>query len=245
MPFRRVTHFRLPTPRTQLWRHVRLSQLLSLLDRKALWFTALSKLEDRFEGAYTLRDMRRLQQLESLTRQARGLPPELVRLDLINRLKAIRARVYVSCWYAGSDESAALWQRSARGSDFVAIQTTFGDLQKTIRQRLPAAYVSYINYERHRIPQGSVLNPFFCKRRIFTHENEFRILLYRAELLTPAAGQYVPASPNSVVRRLMLAPHTEAWVREAIQGLLRRYGVRCPVVHSSVDAQPPWEVVDS
>src|SRR5437588_12641388 len=120
MPFRRFRYFQHPTPRTSLWRHVRLSQLLALLDRRAIWFPAVSQLEDKFEGAYTLRDMRRREQLERLSSYPRGTPREVVQRHLVDRLNEIRARVYVSCWYAGDDESAALWQRAARDTDFVA-----------------------------------------------------------------------------------------------------------------------------
>jgi hypothetical protein len=240
VPFRRISGFHSPSPPTPLWRHVRLSQLLSLIDRRALWFTALSELEDKFEGAYTERDMRRLQQLERLTTRAKGAPELLVPLDLRNRLTAIRARVYVSCWYAGDEESAALWLRSARDTDFVAIQTTFRDLRTTIRQTLPAAYVRYLDYGRQRIPAGTVLTPFFCKRRIFEHEHEFRIVVYGPEVKEPPPGHYVRVSPQRLIRQVMLAPYTQTWVGEAIRAVLRRYGITAPVVRSAVDAGPTW-----
>jgi len=207
-----------------------------------LWFTALSDLEDKYEGAYTKRDMRRLQQLRRSTRRTPEAPALLVPIDLKQRLDAIRNRVYVSCWYAGDDESAALWQRSPRDTDFVAIQTTYADLKSTIRRTLPAGYVRYdINYySRHQIPQGSILNPFFCKRPIFSHENEFRVLLYSPELIEPPPGQHVKVSPARMIRKVMLAPYTKPWVGEAIRALLRSYRVTCPVVRSEVDAEPTW-----
>jgi hypothetical protein len=163
----------------------------------------------------------------------------LVPIDIQNRLDAIRARVYVSCWYAG-DESAALWQRSPRDTDFVAIQTTLADIRRTIRRSLPAAAVKYIDYKRHTIPAGSILNPFFCKRQVFMHENEFRVVLYSPEFETPPAGQYVAVSPRTLLRKVMLAPYTKPWVREAVEEVLRTYGIRCPVVPSTVDAEPTW-----
>ncbi|GAC1476351.1 MAG: hypothetical protein PVSMB3_18890 [Candidatus Dormibacteraceae bacterium] len=56
--------------------------MLSLLERKALWFPAVSQLEDRFEGAYTARDMRRRQQLAALTTRTPGSPRELVPIHI-------------------------------------------------------------------------------------------------------------------------------------------------------------------
>jgi hypothetical protein len=223
-----------------MWRHVPVYQLLSAIDKKALWFSAISRLEDKFEGKYTLQDARRLEQLASLSRRSRGVPEDIERDYLAKRLKTTRERAYVSCWYAGDDESAGLWQRTSRPGDFVAIQTTFSDLEAAFRQMLYVAEVRYIDYEDRRIPVGSILNPFFCKRSIFAYENEVRLLLYRPREETPASGHYVRAAIRRVVKRVMLAPHTEAWVKGVLQEVLAKYGLRVPIVPSAVDAEPAW-----
>src|SRR5438552_392784 len=139
MPFLRMKAFGRPSPSTQLWRHIPLYQFLSLLETRAVWFSAISKLEDRFEGSYTLRDNRRLEQLERLSQRSRGVPAGLEADYLTKRLEAIKARSYVSCWYMGDDESAALWQRTARTADFVAIQTTYRDLEAAFKRTLYVA----------------------------------------------------------------------------------------------------------
>jgi hypothetical protein len=241
MPLLRLTRFRVPTPTTQLWRYVRLSSFLSLLERRAIWFSAVPELEDKYEGAITLRDARRRQQLARQTARTRGVPAAVEDRFLIDYLNWIRARVFVSCWYAGDDESAALWQGQARNTDFVAIQTTYADLGRSIRRSVLAAQVRYINYDRQRIPEGSILNSFFCKRMIFQHESEVRLLLFQDRLQQPPAGQYIPVNPNRIVRRVMLAPFTQGWVRETVQTVMSRYGLGCPVVASTVDGQPSWE----
>jgi hypothetical protein len=238
--FRSIAPFRPPGPKTLLWRHVRLSQLLAVLETNSLWFSAVSELEDKFEGSYTLRDLRRQQQLALRTSHKRGVPPEVVDDFASRTARRVRAGVFLNCWYSGIDESAALWQWASRQADFVAIQTTYGQLQSAIASSVYAAKVRYIDYERQRIPPGSVLNPYFCKRRIFQHENEVRMLLYRPPAVTsPPVGIAVGANGKRFIRQVMLAPYSPRWVRDTVASVVRRYGLKCPVVPSGVDAEPP------
>lgn len=205
-----------------------------------MWFSGLSKLEDKFEGSYTLRDSRRLEQLTAFSRLTPGAPARIKKDAVTKLLKEIRERVYVSCWYTGTDESAALWHRTVRGGEFVAIQTTYRDLESAFGRHLYAGSVRYIDYQTRRIPEGSVLNPFFCKRPIFKHENELRLLLHLPNEVAPANGHYVPATPRRLIKRVMLAPGTEPWVEETLDAVLRRYGISPAIVPSSVDAEPTW-----
>lgn len=235
-----MSGFRPPSPRTQVWRHISLYQLLSLLEQKSVWFSGLSKLEDKFEGSYTLRDSRRLEQLSAFSRLTPGAPARIKRDSVARLLKEIRERVYVSCWYVGTDESAALWRRTVRGGESVAIQTSYRDLELAFGRQLFAGSVRYIDYQSRRIPDGSVLNPFFCKRPIFKHENELRLLLYLPNEVTTANGHYVRATPRRLIRRVMLAPYTASWVKETLDAVLHKYGLKPAIVPSSVDAEPSW-----
>jgi hypothetical protein len=241
MTFLLLPPFSHPSPKTPLWRHIRLSQLLAVLESRSLWFSAISQLEDKFEGSYTKRDVRRQEQLIQATKRRRGAPIEIGEDFVARTRQRVRERVFVNCWYSGNDESAALWHWLARHADFVAIQTTFGELQRAVRARIYSGTVQYLDYERRRIPQGSVLNPYFCKRMSFQFENELRLLRYESQL--PASqipkGLRTPVNLKLLVRRVMVAPYAPTWIGDTVQSVVDRYGLKCVVTSSGIDADPP------
>jgi hypothetical protein len=53
-------------------------------------------------------------------------------------------------------------------------------------------------------------------------------------------GLALPIDPNSVIKRVVLAPSTPAWQAEAVRALLERFGVRERPEFSGLSESPPW-----
>jgi hypothetical protein len=79
-------------------RFVDLAKFLDLLEKKQLWFCRADLLEDPREGRLT--EFERMQ-----IRKSREDTENLIR-----RYESFREEFYVNCWYAGEDESMAMWK---------------------------------------------------------------------------------------------------------------------------------------
>jgi hypothetical protein len=236
-----------PPANARIWRYMDLARLASLLATKTLWFARVSDLEDKFEGSYPVPTARRLQLLEKHTVRvqlpvavSRSYIPELAS----RRLRGLRNRAYVNCWYSGQDESAALWQSSSRNGASVAVQSSVGRLlaalDKRRSNRIHCSRVSYINYRTEDVPFPHELGVFFCKRASFDFEREVRLLIAftDARAVPQDDGIRVRASVRQLIERLVIAPDAPRWHRDVIESLLKAYRVSVPVAPSSLDAQP-------
>lgn len=234
-----------PEKTARIWRYMDLARLASLLATKSLWFARVSDLEDKFEGSYPVPTARRLRLLERHTVRvelpqavSRTYIPELAS----RRLRGLRERAYVSCWYSGQDESAALWQASSRNGASVALQSTvsrlLAALDKRRSARIHCSRISYINYRTQDVPFSHELGIFFCKRASFDFEREVRLLIADAGPVRDEEGVRVRASIRRMIERLIIAPDAPSWHREVIQSLLKAYRVSVPLASSSLDARP-------
>jgi hypothetical protein len=219
-----------PKSTTRLWRHVDLAQFAWMLSTNSLWLTCVASLEDRFEGSYTVPTAERIRAI-SATVERIDLPADVSAAYIPGyserSLSSLRERVYVSCWYAGLHESAALWQWAERKGQSVAIRTTFGLLNTSIASisETFAGRVRYLNYQSDPVPFSHKLGVFFCKRKSFQHEQEVRVVVER-----PAdADQQLPGVPlrvdlDALIKRVVVAPGAGDWYVDVVRSLLQRYG---------------------
>ena len=124
----------IPDGNAVLWRYMDLAKLLALVSKRSLFFPALDKLGDRFEGRWSNRTLEMIQQRDELWIRDRGdhvivedrrhdQHLEFPRLDpgwsvdeTINhwngalRTGASRRSTFVNCWYEEAEESEAMWK---------------------------------------------------------------------------------------------------------------------------------------
>ena len=88
-----------PDATTTLWRYISFAKFCSLLERKALFFSLVGDMEDRYEGFICAPPPRdegdRLHQAEHLGR------------DLLHQ---IARSALISCWTESGHESALMWE---------------------------------------------------------------------------------------------------------------------------------------
>ena len=231
-----------PESTATLWRYMSFAKFCSLLDRKALFFSLISDMEDRYEGFIYPPAPRksgdRLQQAESRS------------YDI---LSAIARTALVSCWTESDHESSLMWKAYA-GAEGVAIRTTFQDLQNSIRSAadLPIKFgqVEYVDY-RTEVPRfGSA--PLFHKRMEYREEGEVRAVLPGPPWdnigvpetpipldsdVAERRGRYVSVNLAVLVKEIVLAPHSTPWFAEVVNSVMYGLSVSPRVTLSSIETQ--------
>ena len=88
-----------PEATATLWRYMSLGKFCSLLDRKALFFSLVGDMEDRYEGfVYPPAPREQRDRLQQAERLAHDVLREIARTALI------------SCWTESDHESSLMWE---------------------------------------------------------------------------------------------------------------------------------------
>jgi len=224
-------------PNAGLWRYMDLAGLLSILERRALWFSKVAYLNDPSEGI---------------------LPANLVRFrdetdedgqfcingkDLMNANELIfagQSTVFVNCWHQSNSESAAMWAvyASTRG---LAVKTTVGRLCRSLEivdRHVNIDPIAYLDYEA---PDPSrVKMPWLMNREAFAYEREVRAWIngYEGHPEPQPFGAMLKVDPEQLIERLYLAPHADPWLNDIVSSVLNRYGIKADVVRSRLYDKP-------
>ena len=203
------TTIEIPDGEAVLWRYMDLAKMLALVSNRTLFFTALDKLGDRFEGQWSNRTLELIRERDELwiadlgdhvvvedkiQDQRLEFPRDNPRWSVEETINhwnraisagASRRSTFVNCWYQETEESEAMWKLFANQQYGVAVRTTAARLVGSFTERLPdyLGRVAYIAYDTHLMPVTE-FPPVFFKRRAFMHEREVRAVVaphHRAE----------------------------------------------------------------
>lgn len=231
-----------PDGNPKLWRYMDFAKLVALLEARALHFARVDQFQDPWEGFHSPAGVR---QFRESARES-NLSADVIERVIAN-LHRLRPDHYVNCWFTSEDESAAMWSLYLRGGDGVAIVTDHEALAAALEACPFAARTSlvrYVDYEVVPISFGSVFSPIVHKRRSFAHEAELRALIWGSEsrnehLIAPGAtGIEVPIDPTQLIHTVHVAPTAPIWFRQLVERVLWRYGLKVPVVRSSLYDSP-------
>lgn len=247
-------------PDQRIWRYMDFTKFVSLLQRRALFFSRADYLGDEFEGSLTeptIVDQNAFfaqmlkdhpvhdadpSQLEKTVATHRG--------QLAKLIKSLRQWTSILCWHANDHESAAMWRLYARTNEAIAVRSTLVDLQSALQNASEAIHISdvkYIDYKTQIMPYHNSFIPLLHKRQSFAHEQEVRAVIPPTigppELYSdnPNSGVSVPVDLEILVREVYVAPHSPDWFREMVETELRNYSLaKIPVVKSSLGDGPLW-----
>jgi hypothetical protein len=236
------------TYKSKLWRYLSLAKLISLLSQRQLHFCRVDRLEDHREAMLDPRTVDR--HVAALLRS-----PEILRIlddrtdgDHIGRLQAgssdmlKRASTFVNCWYHSEAESVAMWKiYSGQG---VAIQTTWDRLSKALPDDVGLGPVRHIDYEEGYVDPNL---PFYCKDRIYRHENEVRAFVSfppREYSILSVNRDHPTVRPIDVnigklIKKVYVSPNSGNWFREVVEEVLDRYGFGSKDVLPSIADEVP------
>jgi hypothetical protein len=230
-------------PHGFLWRYMNLPKLVSLLDRRALWFSRADLLGDRHEGSFGEANAR--------------LRPEIYgdqQLEMMSQFShlmgAMVRHTYVNCWHANAHESMAMWVAYGAAGDGVAVRTTFQRLTEalTCEDQVYAGRVRYVDPATEFIPENNTLAPYVHKRVSFDHEREVRLVIQDLPVRDGAMRPDAPSPPGrsiqvdlpQLVDAVFVAPGAAEWYRDAVSCVVNAIAPGLDVHQSVLDADPVY-----
>jgi hypothetical protein len=165
------------------------SQLLSVLDQEALWFSRADAFEDPYEGRLPGKNIDELAPIHEVEL------PEYLRVlnkssefvgdvDERSQIEAYRKSAFVSCWHQAEDERDVLWRANLGAEPGVVIKSDVGSLDTALEvetltegPRTPAIRIGeirYIDYGDQKLSLQHDLSPIMHKREGFKDEQELR-----------------------------------------------------------------------
>jgi hypothetical protein len=218
---------------TRIWRYMDFAKFVSFLERRALFFAQLSTLSDPFEGAFAK---------ANLTRRGIMQPGAANERYLRDPVFSRNRTVVVNCWHLGHHESVALWRQYASANASVCVQSTY----RRLRQSIPDVDIGrlrYIDYGLQPVPETHMALPLLHKRVAFSHERELRAFMFLSTRFydgveEAVGGYWRDVDLDVLIQRIYVAPQSPAWIADLVHSLAGRYGLKAPVVQSSLDDSP-------
>jgi len=245
--------FRLPTNKDiPIWRYMDLGKYLSMLNGRGLFFPRATFLGDPFEGS----SPRMLVKNREYVRANRATDPALVELkdvpdmffDQIGAINKTHVQKYfVSCWYMGEHESAAMWKLYSSSNESVCVRSTYRRLRLCLPQCVFIGEVQYIDYDTEAFSPRNLLNYIMHKRLSFSHERELRAIFWEMDG-TPEAQPYkggiepsgltIEVELPSLVERVYVNPTATPWFAKLVEDMTAKCGFSFPVAQSNLSTAP-------
>jgi hypothetical protein len=230
-----------PFPNDKLWRYMDFPKFISLLNKKALFFTRADKFEDPLEGLFP-------------KNSSSDNNHKMIKLFY----ELNRKWVCISCWHLNEFESAAMWSLYSNKDQGIAIQTTFNRFKSSfldINQLRPQiGKVEYVDIEKGKMSvqeglERDVLDSFTIKRPSFAHEQEVRAIITAAPIeelhedgtpvidqtLEPFAfGAEMYVDLERLIENIYLSPYAPLWHQEIMLSILEKYNLKIPVLKSKI-----------
>jgi hypothetical protein len=245
----------------KLWRYMNLSQFLWMLSERAIYFSTLAELEDKWEGALPagfleilLTEMVSSERFEDLKKRTGDDAVFRSRLtsSLRSMISGLQEGHRFSCWHENNVESVAMWKLYTRGIDGVAIQTTSTRLHECLSS-LPNSGFWYVYYSDHEPDYADrsftrVVEAMFVKRRSFEHEREVRAILLPQKLdpgkaermalgqsdgVWPSGG-VVRVNIARLIERIVVSPDYPAFAIPSLQAFVKGAGLEVTVETSDL-----------
>jgi hypothetical protein len=229
---------------TTLWRYMDLARLLSLLEKRALWFARLDTLGDPYEGRPPKPVIDELWDIPAHIAPEEHSQRREAAEHNTRVLSRARLLLYVSCWHASEVESAAMWSVYSRFGEGLAVRTTFERFRACFapdeEPSVHGGMVRYVDFESYRPSSSNLFDWATLKRSSYAHEREFLGILMgpRRENI----GLLVPVDLNMLIAAVYVAPVAPAWYADLVVRICRRYEVRASVQQSTLLEHPAYLV---
>lgn len=222
-----------------IWRYMDFTKFVSLLDKKALYFTRSDRFSDKFEGAIPKPTVEARE--ASVVGLERSLAEKALR-EMSQGYQEVRKWIFVNCWHMNSYESAAMWQLYAQKNEGIAIRSTYARLKESLSSSgriMQIGMVKYIDYTSDMIHEGNIFHAIFCKRRSFEHEHELRAVFQKPSLVNDLQpGLYIPCDLDILIDKVFVSPASPNWFKELVSSILKKYDLDKEVKRSDLDEDP-------
>lgn len=245
-----------PLDDTTIWQYIDFTKLVSILERKELFFVRVDLVDDPFEGM--LPEFNRRERMATYKTKYPDRTEEQLQKtfhDIDNhRDELVRSgKILINCWHMNHFESAAMWDLYAQRNSGIAIKTTYKRLKDSLDKDTPDlikfGLVKYIDFETEWEPEGNLYYPFFHKRRSFEHEKELRALIDlpiegptqvvkdgRAQIIDikdpsdpkqkTKYGKYVTVNVDTLILNIYVSPRAQSWIGDLVKAVAQKYGLK-------------------
>ncbi len=230
----------------KIWRYLDFTKFVSLLDTEKLFLCRADQLDDPWEGSLSRAN------LDEREKQDRKYP-HITNDEISDIHKYARYHVFISSWHMNEFESAAMWKLYLKSDEGIAIQSTLGDLKKSLDKTkidVTIGKVEYIDYDKDVISEKSIVYPFVHKRKSFEHEKEICVLKWimppkvkgKPDLSTPNPnlGIEVEIDLQVLINNVYVSPTAPPWFFDLTKSVLKKYKVEKEVIKSNMTVDPVY-----
>lgn len=245
----------------KVWRYMDIAQLISMLDKQALFFVRSDKLQDSFEGLLTKAS---INSLDSLLEEVNDNDPcKYIAKQVIDIMKGIPKKgkpyFYINSWHKSEYESMAMWSIYAKSNKGISIQSNFQKLKECLLNshycyneeliRSPFIHlrdVKYVNTEiycQDLSHKNWSLNCYFNKLQSYDYEREVRAVIdltaesddqFDYKEIIENNGIYIYISLD-FIEKIFVCPLAPNWVLDVVKSIAEKYGVgEAKVVRSNL-----------
>lgn len=238
-PNKNVITFYYPDSNYSVAKYLDLTKFISLLQKRALFFCRVDKLEDKFEGELALKNHAlKTEMYRSLRKHGIEIEEEKIVKNVLSDIEFTRHHrriICVSCWNKFDEESAALWKIYSDYNKGIMIKSSINQLTKSLKKQpkeIQLSEVKYINYQKDVIP-NHINFPFFHKQKAFSYENEIRMLhqVVGTGLFQDWAkeeveeGLFVEVDLDDLIDEIILSPGSPTWFHKLVEDVAKKYGL--------------------
>lgn len=243
----------------KIWRYLDIPKFLSMIDKRALFFSRAEYLGDPFEGLIPLsKDQINLNtyfgRVSDVMYSDDGSAHEWYSDHYLFRNTA-----YVCCFHMNPVESVAMWKIYANDNKGIAIQSTFNRLCNCFHvDHENTEYigeVKYCDYSQDSSDTIDVLKwanlPLLHKRNYYDYERELRAIIPFPMCVFPKGGELtkeildtfpkgilIPVDLDILIEKIYLAPSSPSWIEDLLNSILKKYEVNKDVLPSALDQSP-------
>jgi len=229
-----------------IWRYLDFTKFVSLLDTEKLFLCRADQLDDPWEGSLSRANL-------DAREQPDGKYSNIQNDEISDIHKYARYHMFISSWHMNEFESAAMWKLYLKSDEGIAIQSTLGDLKKSLDKseiEVTIGKVEYIDYKKDLISEKNIVYPFVHKRISFQHENEIRVLKWimppkkegRNDLSTPNPkfGLNIDIDLNVLINKVYVSPTAPPWFLDLTKSIMKKYDVKKEVIMSDMSVGPVY-----
>lgn len=151
-----------PPDDTTIWQYMDFTKLVSIPERKELFFARVDKVDDPYEG--TIPEFSRRERMETYKvqypdRTEEQLKRSFAALDRYAELVGTGSML-INCCHINQFETAAMWELYAQRNSGIAIKTTFKrlkvSLDKATPDKIKFGLIKYIDSENEWVPEDNL-----------------------------------------------------------------------------------------
>jgi hypothetical protein len=221
---------------TPVWRYMDLDKFQSLLNEKALYLCRADRLQDRFEGTYS---RRQIIEMENWFKKIDE--PYMIESNRERRRKD-RLKTYISCWCMSDCDLDLMWKGYVRNPPGISIKSSVRRL-KDIRDKaveywpLDISMVTYFDHAGGKdINYFGTPTTFLYKDVHFKLDNELRIIHYPNLSEPTSTHVYLKIDLKDLIENVVFQPRVKESSLRSVRVALNDVGLdKIPVLASRED----------